>query len=90
MIIMKIVDINSRKFCALEPDRDKLFFDFCLKSLPHPNVEINALIPYDRGDLVSAVHERGEILSEEYVETGTQMRALVDGGLAKAIEDALL
>jgi GTP-binding protein HflX len=59
------------------------------KSLPHPNVEINALIPYDRGDLVSAVHERGEILSEEYVETGTQMRALVDGGLAKAIEDAL-
>ena len=60
------------------------------KSLPHPNVEINALIPYDRGDLVSAVHERGEILSEEYVETGTQMRALVDGGLAKAIEEALL
>ena len=60
------------------------------KSLPHPNVEINALIPYDRGDLVSAVHERGEILSEEYVETGTQMRALVDGGLAKAIEDALI
>ena len=60
------------------------------KSLPHPNIEINALIPYDRGDLVSAVHERGEILSEEYVETGTQMRALVDGGLAKAIEDALI
>ena len=60
------------------------------KSLPHPNVEINALIPYDRGDLVSAVHERGEIISEEYVETGTQMRALVDGGLAKAIEDALI
>ena len=59
------------------------------KSLPHPNVEVNALIPYDRGDLVSAVHERGEILSEEYVETGTQMRALVDGGLAKAIEEAL-
>jgi GTP-binding protein HflX len=59
------------------------------KSLPHPNVEINALIPYERGDLVSAVYERGEILSEEYVETGTQMRALVDGGLAKAIEEAL-
>ena len=60
------------------------------KSLPHPNIEINALIPYDRGDLVSAVYERGEILSEEYVETGTQLRALVDGGLAKAIEDALI
>ena len=60
------------------------------KSLPHPNVEINAIIPYDRGDLVSAVHERGEIISEEYLETGTQLRAFVDGGLAKAIEAALL
>lgn len=60
------------------------------KSLPHPNVEINAIIPYDRGDLVSAIHERGEIISEEYLETGTQLRALVDGGLAKAIEAALL
>ena len=60
------------------------------KSLPHPNVEINAIIPYDRGDLVSAVHERGEIISEEYLETGTQLRALVDGGLARAIEAALL
>ena len=59
------------------------------KSLPHPNVEINAVIPYERGDLVSAVHEHGEILSEEYVETGTAIHALVDGGLAKAIEAAL-
>jgi GTP-binding protein HflX len=53
-------------------------------------VEINAIIPYDRGDLVSAVHEHGEIISEEYVESGTQLRAFVDGGLAKAIEAALL
>jgi len=59
------------------------------KSLPHPNVEINEVIPYERGDLVSAVHEHGEILSEEYVETGTAIHALVDGGLAKAIEAAL-
>ena len=59
------------------------------KSLPHPNIEVTATIPYDRGDLVSAIHETGEILSEEYVEAGTLIHAYVDGGLAKAIESAL-
>jgi GTP-binding protein HflX len=59
------------------------------KSLPHPNVEIRALIPYQRGDLVSAIHERGEILSEEHLETGTSIHAYVDGGLAKSIEIAV-
>ena len=59
------------------------------KSLPHPNIEINAVIPYERGDLVNAVHEHGEILSERYMESGTAIHALVDGGLATAIEAAL-
>jgi GTP-binding protein HflX len=55
--------------------------------LPRPNVEINTVIPYDRGDLVSAIHERGEILREEYLPEGTSMHARVDGGLAKEIEE---
>jgi GTP-binding protein HflX len=28
--------------------------------LPHPNVEITTVVPYSRGDLVSAIHERGD------------------------------
>ena len=58
------------------------------KSLPHPSVEITAVIPYSRGDLVSAIHERGEILSEEHLAEGTSIHAYVDGGLARSIEDA--
>mgnify|MGYP000037007534 CR=1 FL=1 len=58
------------------------------KSLPHPSVEITTVIPYSRGDLVSAIHERGEILSEEHLAEGTAIHAYVDGGLAKAIEIA--
>jgi GTP-binding protein HflX len=58
------------------------------KSLPHPKIEINLVIPYDRGDLVSAIHEQGEILSEEYVESGTKIHAHVDGALAQAISKA--
>ena len=58
------------------------------KSLPHPSVEIATVIPYHRGDLVSAIHEQGEILSEEHLAEGTAIHAYVDGGLAKAIEIA--
>ena len=58
------------------------------KSLPHPAVEISTVIPYHRGDLVSAIHETGEILSEEHLAHGTAIHAYVDRGLAKAIEIA--
>jgi GTP-binding protein HflX len=58
------------------------------KSLPHPAVEISAVIPYHRGDLVSAIHENGEIVSEEHLAHGTAIHAYVDGGLARAIEIA--
>jgi GTP-binding protein HflX len=57
-------------------------------SLPRPSVEINVVIPYDRGDLVHAIHERGEIFSEQYVEAGTSIHARVDGGLAQRIENS--
>ena len=55
-------------------------------SLPRPSVEINVVIPYDRGDLVHAIHESGEIFSEQYLPEGTSIHALVNGGLAQRIE----
>ena len=55
-------------------------------SLPKPKVEINAVIPFSRGDLVSAVHEQGEIISEEYLPEGTKLHAMVGGALARKIE----
>lgn len=59
------------------------------KSLPHPSVEIDSIIPYDRGDLVHAIHESGEILIEEHLAEGTRIHGYVDGALAQAIERAL-
>ena len=59
-------------------------------SLPRPSVEINIVIPYDRGDLVHAIHERGEIFSEQYLPEGTSIHARVDGGLAQRIEKSQL
>ena len=56
-------------------------------SLPRPRIEINAVIPYTRGELVSAIHERGEILSEEYLPEGTSIHAMVDGAIAQQINE---
>jgi len=55
-------------------------------SLPRPSVEVSVVIPYDRGDLVHAIHESGEIFSESYVAEGTAIHARVDASLAQRIE----
>ncbi len=59
------------------------------KSLPHPSVEIDSVIPYDRGDLVHAIHESGEILLEKHLAEGTHIKGYVDGALAQSIARAL-
>src|SRR5829696_477968 len=55
--------------------------------LPHPDVEVEVLLPYDRGDLVARVHRDGEVLAETHDEGGTRLTARVDGGLAAALAD---
>lgn len=51
-------------------------------ALPKPAVEVHALVPYDRGDLVAAVHETGLLLSTEHREHGTLVHAHVSERLA--------
>src|SRR6476619_503370 len=43
--------------------------------LPKPDIEVEVLVPYDRGDLISRLHEEGEILESEHVAEGTRLRA---------------
>ncbi|MEW2067797.1 GTPase HflX [Streptomyces sp. NPDC007346] len=50
--------------------------------LPRPSVEIEALVPYIQGALVSRVHAEGEVLSEEHTAEGTLLRAQVHEELA--------
>jgi len=45
--------------------------------LPKPDVQMDLLIPYDRGDVVFGLHNRAVILSTTYDEEGTRIRALV-------------
>ena len=50
--------------------------------LPRPDVEVEVLLPYDRGDLVSRVHDRGEVLAAQHTALGTRLRARVNPALA--------
>jgi len=50
-------------------------------ALPLPAIEVRAVVPYDRGDLVSAVHEHGIIVSEEHGADGTILHAHVPATL---------
>jgi 50S ribosomal subunit-associated GTPase HflX len=47
-------------------------------SLPRPSVEINVVIPYNRGDLVHGYPRAREMYTEEYVAEGTSIHARVD------------
>jgi len=55
--------------------------------LPHPDVDVDVLVPYVRGDLVARMHRDGEVLSETHEEAGTRVTARVDGALAAALEE---
>jgi len=50
--------------------------------LPRPEVEVRALVPYDRGDLINRIHLSGEFVSSEHTEHGTLVVARVNADLA--------
>ena len=50
-------------------------------------VELN--IPYSRGNVLSLIHQRGQVLSEEYTDTGTKVTCLLDPALYQRVMGAL-
>ncbi|BDZ47576.1 GTPase HflX [Naasia aerilata] len=58
--------------------------------LPTPQLEVDAVIPYERGDLVARLHERGQVLSLDYEEGGTHVHARVDAEDHGALEQYLV
>ncbi|OLT15370.1 GTPase HflX [Serinicoccus sp. CUA-874] len=50
-------------------------------ALPRPEILVDVLLPYDRGDLVARLYDEGEILREEHTAEGTRVEAKVDADL---------
>lgn len=55
-------------------------------ALPRPDVTVDALVPYSRGDLVNRVHTEGEVLAEEHTPDGTRLHAKVRPALAAELD----
>jgi GTP-binding protein HflX len=47
------------------------------RTLPAPSIELDLLVPYDRGDVISSLHDHARIVSTEYEEGGTRIAVLV-------------
>lgn len=56
------------------------------EELPRPDVEVEVVVPYERGDLVAKVHASGELLATEHREVGTWLHARVGRQLAAELE----
>jgi GTPase len=54
--------------------------------LPRPPVELEVLLPYDRGDLVDRAHREGAVLATEHVAEGARVRLRAPAALAHALE----
>ncbi|NLW99889.1 MAG: GTPase HflX [Actinomycetales bacterium] len=52
------------------------------EELPRPDVEVDVLVPYREGHLVSRIHEEGELLASSHEEDGTRITARVNEDLA--------
>jgi GTPase len=50
--------------------------------LPHPGVEFDALVPYERGDLINRLHQHGEIALLEHTPEGTRVTGRAHADLA--------
>ncbi|MDE9366169.1 GTPase HflX [Luteipulveratus sp. YIM 133132] len=51
--------------------------DLVAAELPRPDIRVEVLLPYDRGDLLSRLHDEGEVLSTEHEGEGTRVHAKV-------------
>jgi GTPase len=54
--------------------------------LPRSQREVTAVVPYDRGDLVSRAHDEGEVLSVRHGADGTELTARVPLALAAELD----
>jgi len=48
---------------------------------------VELVVPYDRGDLVAALHRHGEVLSEEHTDDATRLRVRLDAADATRFDE---
>ncbi|MDN4479544.1 GTPase HflX [Demequina muriae] len=62
--------------------------DLIARELPRPEVRIDIVVPYTRGDLIHEAHLHGEVIEESHEPEGTRLIAMVDDSLAARLQAA--
>ena len=47
--------------------------------------QVELVIPYDKGAVLSLIHQKGQVEAEEYTETGTKVTCLLDAALYQRV-----
>ncbi|MGB9358676.1 MAG: GTPase HflX [Acidimicrobiia bacterium] len=58
-----------------------------VKGLDAVTAKVDLLIPYERGDVVAAIHEAGEVLDEQHGEEGTEITVRLPAATAERLSD---
>ena len=76
------VVVSARTGAGVEELRERLG-----ELLPRPDVAVDVVVPYARGDLLSRAHTSGEVDAVEHTASGTRLRARVGPDLAADLAD---
>jgi GTP-binding protein HflX len=78
--------LRHEKHCLVVSARTGLGLDalrdLIAEELPRPTIDVDVLLPYDRGDLVSRLHDEADVIASEHTEDGTRVKARVHPDLA--------
>jgi GTP-binding protein HflX len=84
-LLPEAVFVSAHSGLGIEELRERL-----ASLLPRPEVQVDVLVPYARGELVARVHRDGEVLSERHTERGTELTAKVKPDLAGVLESYIV
>lgn len=57
------------------------------RMLPRPAVDVELLVPYDRGEIISMLHRRGAVRHIDYRTSGTRVKAAVSEEIAAQLAE---
>jgi GTP-binding protein HflX len=69
--------VSARTGQGLEELRERIG-----ERMPRPDTAVTLLVPFDHGEVVSRIHEHGEVETVEHTAEGTHLQALVPAWLA--------
>ena len=85
LVLARLLRARAARGRGLRPDRRghrRRCWRWSRASCPGPGVEIEALLPYERGDLINKLHPHGEIDSMEHTADGTIVAGRANADLA--------